>query len=101
VGHSGHSIIIALMMGTEMVPETLDFNELTRLSAREEFINFSHRESFTSYTFEKLNDAYGKYYHLAEHLAVDEVIVLFKTGVILRYLYHLNTNAFDKNLQTV
>jgi hypothetical protein len=40
VGHSGHSIIIALMMGTEMVPETLDFNELTRLSAREEFINW-------------------------------------------------------------
>jgi hypothetical protein len=32
-------MIIALMMGTETVPETLDFNELTRLSAREEFIN--------------------------------------------------------------
>jgi hypothetical protein len=28
-------------MGTEMVPETLDFNELTRPSAREEFINLS------------------------------------------------------------
>jgi hypothetical protein len=41
--------IIALMMGTERVPEPLDFNELTRLSAREEFINFSRRESFTSY----------------------------------------------------
>jgi hypothetical protein len=40
---------IALMMRTETVPETLDFNELTRLSAREEFINFSRRESFTSY----------------------------------------------------
>jgi hypothetical protein len=26
-------------MGTETVPETLDFNELRRLSAREEFIN--------------------------------------------------------------
>jgi hypothetical protein len=26
------------MMGTETVPETLDFNELTRLSAREDFI---------------------------------------------------------------
>jgi hypothetical protein len=49
VGHSGHSIIIALMMGTKTVPETLDFNELTRLSAREEFINFSRRENFTSY----------------------------------------------------
>jgi hypothetical protein len=41
--------IIALMMGTETVPETLDFNELTWLSAQEEFINFSRRESFTSY----------------------------------------------------
>jgi hypothetical protein len=28
------------MMGTETVPETLDFNELTRLSAREDFMNF-------------------------------------------------------------
>jgi hypothetical protein len=45
---------IALMMGTETVPETLDFNELTRLSAREEFINFSRRESFTSYTMNVL-----------------------------------------------
>jgi hypothetical protein len=27
-------MIIALMMGTETVPETLDFNELTRLSAQ-------------------------------------------------------------------
>jgi hypothetical protein len=44
-----HSNIIALMMGTETVPEMLDFNELTRLSAREDFINFSRRESFTSY----------------------------------------------------
>jgi hypothetical protein len=26
------------MMGTETVPETLDFNELTWLSAREDFI---------------------------------------------------------------
>jgi hypothetical protein len=40
---------MSLMMGTETVPETLDFNELTRLSAREDFINFSRRESFTSY----------------------------------------------------
>jgi len=44
-------IIRAMMMGTETVPETLDFNELTRLSAREDFINFSRRESFTSYMF--------------------------------------------------
>jgi hypothetical protein len=49
VGHSGHSNIIALMMGTETVPEMLDFNELIWLSAQEEFINFSRRESFTSY----------------------------------------------------
>jgi hypothetical protein len=32
--------MMMMMMGTEMVPETLDFNELTRLSAREEFINY-------------------------------------------------------------
>jgi hypothetical protein len=40
VNHQGNDDCpIALMMGTETVPETLDFNELTRLSAREEFIN--------------------------------------------------------------
>jgi hypothetical protein len=33
-------IKLALMMGTETVPETLDFNELTRLSAREDFIYY-------------------------------------------------------------
>jgi hypothetical protein len=43
------------MMGTETVPETLDFNELTRLLGREEFINFSRRESFTSYTKNRHN----------------------------------------------
>jgi hypothetical protein len=47
-------LIIALMMGTETVPETLDFNELTRLSAREEFIKFvinlEQVKSFMSYT---------------------------------------------------
>jgi hypothetical protein len=36
-------ISIALMMGTEKVPVTLDFNELTRLSAREEFIKISNK----------------------------------------------------------
>jgi hypothetical protein len=39
----------SVLFQTTSVPETLDFNELTRLSAREEFINFSRRESFTSY----------------------------------------------------
>jgi hypothetical protein len=34
--------------------------------------------------FEKLNDAYAKYYSPTEHLAVHEVIVLFKGRVIFR-----------------
>jgi hypothetical protein len=39
-----------LMMGTEMVPETsVIFNQLTWLIAREDYINFSRRETFTSY----------------------------------------------------
>jgi hypothetical protein len=45
-------IIIALMMGTETVPETLDFNELTRLSAREEFI--SHHQIICVKAMERL-----------------------------------------------
>jgi hypothetical protein len=38
-------------MGTEMVPETLvsSWNQLTRLIAREDFIEFSRREDFESY----------------------------------------------------
>jgi hypothetical protein len=42
--------IAALMMGTEMVPETsVIFNQLTWLIAQEYFINVSCQESFTSY----------------------------------------------------
>jgi hypothetical protein len=45
-GRSGHSYIIALMMGTEMVSETsVIFYQLTQLIAREYFINVSRRES--------------------------------------------------------
>jgi hypothetical protein len=55
---SGRSHITALMMGTEMIPETLAiFSQLTRLIAREDFINVCRRESFRSYlsaTFEPI-----------------------------------------------
>jgi hypothetical protein len=45
------SHITTLMMGTEIVPETSvsTCNQLTRLCAREDFIEFSHRESFKLY----------------------------------------------------
>jgi hypothetical protein len=36
---------------TELIPETSIFNQLTRLIAREDFINVSRRESFRSYNF--------------------------------------------------
>jgi len=32
--------------------------------------------------YDQLNDSYAKYYTLTEHLAVDEIIVLFKGRVI-------------------
>jgi hypothetical protein len=39
--------ITSLVMGTEMVPETLViFNQLAWLIAREEFVDVSHHESF-------------------------------------------------------
>jgi hypothetical protein len=42
--------ITAVLMGTDMVPETsVIFNQLTRLVAREDFINVSRLESFRSY----------------------------------------------------
>jgi hypothetical protein len=39
-----------LRMGTELVPETLYSNELTRLCARENYIALCRRESFKTYT---------------------------------------------------
>jgi hypothetical protein len=39
-----------LRMGTELVPETLYSNELTRLCARENCIESCRRESFKTYT---------------------------------------------------
>jgi hypothetical protein len=44
---------VSLRMRMEMVLETSVlsiFNQLTRLEARENFINFSRRESFKSYS---------------------------------------------------
>jgi hypothetical protein len=37
------------MMGMELVPETLIFNQLTWLITQEDFINVHRRESFRSY----------------------------------------------------
>jgi hypothetical protein len=51
--------------------------------------------------FEKLNDAYAKYYSPTEHLAVHEVIVLFK-GSHFQTKYTIKTQTlWVRNLQTV
>jgi hypothetical protein len=42
--------LFCLRMGTELVPETLYSNELTRLCAREDYIESCLRESFKTYT---------------------------------------------------
>jgi hypothetical protein len=34
--------------------------------------------------FDNLNDAYAKYYSPAEHLAIDEVILIFKGNVVFK-----------------
>jgi hypothetical protein len=41
-------------MGTELVPETLYSNELTRLCARDDYIESCRRESFKTYIIKKL-----------------------------------------------
>jgi hypothetical protein len=43
--------VVMLRMGTELVPETLYSNELTRLCAREDYIESCRRESFKTCTF--------------------------------------------------
>jgi hypothetical protein len=45
-------------MGMELVPETSIFNELTRLIAREHFINVSRCESFRSYSLQSSIDVF-------------------------------------------
>jgi hypothetical protein len=34
--------------------------------------------------FDTLNDAYEKYYNASKHLAIDEIIVIFKGRVVFR-----------------
>jgi hypothetical protein len=43
--------------------------------------------------FGKLNDAYAKYYSPTEHLAIDEVIVLFKVRAFSDSIHQSNTNG--------
>jgi hypothetical protein len=43
--------------------------------------------------FDFLNDAYSKYYAPSEHLAVDEVKVLFKGRVNFKQFFPRNTNV--------
>ena len=43
--------------------------------------------------FDKLSDSYAKHYSLTEHLAFDEIIVLFKATVIVKSIYQRNTSG--------
>jgi hypothetical protein len=51
--------------------------------------------------FDKLTDSYAKYYSVTDHLAVDEIIVLFK-GSHLQTIYTKETQAvWDKTISPV
>jgi hypothetical protein len=51
--------------------------------------------------FDKLNNSYAKYYSPTKHLAVDDIIVLFKDSH-LQTVYTKETQAvWDKTLQAV
>jgi len=44
-------VLLSVQMGTETVPETsVIFNQVTRLTAREDSADVSHSASFTPYT---------------------------------------------------
>ena len=52
--------------------------------------------------FDKLNEAYAKFYNPSEHLAVGEVIVKFKNRVLFRQYISKKKNVFwHQNLQTL
>jgi hypothetical protein len=42
---------------------------------------------------DKPNDPYAKYYSPTEHIAVDEIIVLFKGRVIFNNIFQRNPNS--------
>jgi len=48
--------------------------------------------------FDKLNEAYAKFYNPSEHLAVDEVIVKFKGRVIFRQYIPKKRKRFGINI---
>jgi hypothetical protein len=43
--------------------------------------------------FDQFSDAYAKFYNPSEHLAVDEVIVLFKGELFSNSIFQRNINA--------
>jgi hypothetical protein len=49
------------------------------------FISDNKNEPDKTDENDKLNDSYAKYYSLTEHLAVDEITVLFKVRVIFKH----------------
>jgi len=51
--------------------------------------------------FDKLNDAYAKFYNPSEYLAVGEVTVKFKNRVIFRHTFQRKENVLASNLQTL
>jgi hypothetical protein len=50
---------------------------------KNDYNNCDRRWKITN-LFDQLNDTYAKVYSLSEHLAVDEIIVIFKVRVILK-----------------
>jgi len=51
--------------------------------------------------FDKLNEAYTKFYNPSEHLALDEVNVKFKDRVIFRQYIPKERKVWHQNLQTL
>jgi len=51
--------------------------------------------------FDKLSDAYAKFYIPSEHLAVDEVTVLFKDRVILKHYIPKKHECFGINVYKI
>jgi hypothetical protein len=94
------------MMDTQIAPETsVIFNQPTWLIALQDFINFSHRESFRSYTLHNF------YFHLFEALRYHSYLnTLIGSLVFMTYLlfadaggYHMRKIALNmlRKLQAV
>jgi hypothetical protein len=85
-------------MGTELVPEMLYSNEVTRLCARENYIESCRRESFKTYI---KNPNHRHHKKLPNFISDNLILSSVKSVIDLLMSYHFQTSCFSLPLTTL